>query len=103
MAKMMEHERRHKKADGGPVMEKEPGKKFADERTKGMEREEEEGRKHGGKVKGKMAHHRADKRARGGRMTPKEPLSGADGPNPSYARSSLPKPGMEGKGDTVHP
>ncbi len=34
-------------------------------------------KKHGGKVEGKKPEHRADKRARGGRMTPKEPFSGA--------------------------
>ena len=33
--------------------------------------------KHGGKVHGGKAHHRMDKRARGGRMTPKSPLTGA--------------------------
>lgn len=94
---------KHKKADGGPIMDKEPGKKFEDSQTKGMVEEEDEGHKHGGKVKGHSAKPRADRRARGGRMTPKEPLSGADGANPEYARSSLPKPGTQGKGDEVHP
>lgn len=34
-------------------------------------------KKHGGKVAGKKPEMRADKRARGGRMTPASPLSGA--------------------------
>jgi len=34
-------------------------------------------RKRGGSVHGKKPEHRMDKRARGGRMTPKSPLSGA--------------------------
>lgn len=92
-----------RKAKGGPVMEKEPGKKMEDERTREMVSEEEEGRKRGGKVKGAHARPRADKRARGGRMTPKEPFSGADGPNPPYARSREPSPGTEGKGREVRP
>jgi hypothetical protein len=104
-----EHEReRHRggrmhKARGGKVMEHEPGKEFEDERTEGMVHEEEEGKKHGGKVKGHHPKHRMDRRARGGRMTPKEPFSGADGPNPAYARSHPPKGGTEGKGKEVHP
>ena len=36
-----------------------------------------EHRKRGGKVEGKKPEHRMDKRARGGRMTPASPLSGA--------------------------
>ncbi len=36
-----------------------------------------EHKKHGGKVEGHKPEHRADKRARGGRMTPASPLSGA--------------------------
>jgi hypothetical protein len=39
--------------------------------------EGKEHKKHGGEVKGEKSAHRIDKRARGGRMTPKEPLSGA--------------------------
>jgi len=91
-----------KKAMGGRTEPAEPKAK-ADERTKEMVSEEEKGRKAGGKVMGSQSKPRPDRRARGGRMTPSSPFSGADGPNPSYARSSLPKPGTQGKGDTVRP
>jgi hypothetical protein len=94
----MKHERR---AKGGPVEPKERKPK-EDERTEEMVREEDEGHKHGGKVKGHHAMHRADRRARGGRMTPKEPFSGADGPNPSYARSHR-RSESEGVGKDVRP
>ena len=46
------------------------------------------GHKSGGSVSGKHARHRLDKRARGGRMTPSSPLSGADGPNLGYAKAN---------------
>ena len=39
--------------------------------------EGKEHKKHGGEVRGEKPMKRADKRARGGRMTPSEPLSGA--------------------------
>ena len=54
-------------------------------------------RKHGGKVKGKHPGHRLDRRARGGRMTPQSPFSGADGPDLDYAKADIPS-GAEGKG-----
>lgn len=87
------------------AMKKEPssGKPMEDERTREMVEREERGEKRGGRIGGHMAKARHDRRARGGRMTPKAPYSGADGPNPSYARSSLPSPGTEGKGKEVRP
>lgn len=90
-----------KHAKGGPVEPKERKPK-EDERTREMVDEEDEGHKHGGKVHGKHAAPRADKRARGGRMTPKEPFSGADGANPSYARSHRSSK-SEGVGKEVRP
>jgi hypothetical protein len=54
-------------------------------------------KKRGGKVEGKKAHHRLDRRARGGRMTPSSPLSGASVKEPSYAHGDL-KAGSEGMG-----
>lgn len=69
---------RHMKAEGGKVEGVEKASKpMEDERTREMVDREKMGQKRGGSVKGKPAMHRADKRARGGRMTPKEPLSGA--------------------------
>lgn len=75
----MEHKEKDHKAEGGKVKE--------DERTKEMVEEEDRGEKRGGKVKGHEAKPRADRRARGGRMTPKSPLTGAGdmhGPGTSY-------------------
>ena len=47
-------------------------------------------RKRGGMVPGKEPAPRLDKRARGGGVaTPKSPLSGADAPNLSYAKSNI--------------
>ena len=43
----------------------------------GRTKDHKKHKKHGGKVEGKKPEHRADKRARGGRMTPSSPLSGA--------------------------
>lgn len=42
-----------------------------------LEKDKKEHRKRGGKVEGKKPEHRMDKRARGGRMTPASPFSGA--------------------------
>ena len=50
-------------------------------------------RKRGGKVEGKKAEHRLDKRARGGSVgggSARHPLSGADAPPLAYARGSGP-------------
>lgn len=96
---------RHMKADGGKVMGEE--KKSAvpeDERTKAMIAREEEVRKHGGKVKGHASKPRLDKRARGGRMTPKSPFSGAgDAPKMGY-ESRLDHIDVGGKGTSQpHP
>jgi hypothetical protein len=67
-----------KKAHGGKVEGVERKEKpMEDERTEEMEKREMRGEKRGGAVKGGAAKHRPDKRARGGRMTPKEPMSGA--------------------------
>ena len=71
----MKHKVKHKMATGG--------KAEGDEELHVNENEikEAEGKKKGGKVMkahGKKAHHRLDKKARGGKiMTPKSPLSGA--------------------------
>ncbi len=80
MTKHKEHEKHKKhekkmasggKAEGDTILHGDP-----------EEFKEAEGKKHGGKVAhkapGKKAHHRLDKRARGGKiMTPKSPMSGA--------------------------
>ena len=58
----MKHEEGRKERKHGGRLEKEKKK---------------EHRKRGGKVEGKKPEHRMDKRARGGRMTPSSPLSGA--------------------------
>lgn len=85
----------HAKAKGGEVME--------DERTKEMVEREDRGEKRGGKVKGMMAKMRHDRRARGGRMTPKSPFSGAGNtPKMSY-ESKLSHVDVGGKGDTPRP
>lgn len=62
------------------------------------EKASQSGHKKGGKVHGHHARHRLDKRARGGRMTPSSPLSGADGPDLGYAKSNMKSAGMGGKG-----
>jgi hypothetical protein len=64
-------------AEGGRTEPKEPKAK-EDERTKEMVAEEKEGHKRGGEVKGEKARMHLGKKARGGRMTPKSPFSGAD-------------------------
>lgn len=93
----------HAKADGGKVMEKEPGKEHEDERTRSMVEEEERGEKRGGKVKGHEAKPRADRRARGGRMTPKSPFTGAGNtPKMSY-ESKLSHVDTGGMGDMPRP
>jgi len=64
--------------------------------------EAEDDRKRGGKVHGEKPHHRGDKRARGGemkradggRMTPKSPLTGAGGGKTPY-----PTPEMQAHND----
>jgi hypothetical protein len=91
----MKKEERDHKAKGGAVKE--------DERTREMVDEEDRGEKRGGKVKGHMAKPRADKRARGGRMTPKSPFSGAgDAPKMSY-QSKLGHIDEGGKGRDTRP
>lgn len=55
-------------------------------------------RKRGGKVDGEKPMHRADKRARGGRMTPHDPFSGAASEQMPYERGQEPtKSRGEGK------
>lgn len=56
------------------------------------------GHKGGGKVHGHHARHRLDKKARGGRMTPSSPLSGADAPDLPYAKAHMKSAGEGGKG-----
>lgn len=97
-----------KKKRGGKVAqerteshEMEP-RPMEDERTKKMVEDEERGEKRGGKVMGHHTKARHDRRARGGRMTPKAPYSGADGPNLSYARSH-PTTKYEGEGEHPRP
>lgn len=97
---MAKHEEK-KRARGGRT-EPSEGKPMEDERTKELEAKEKEGHKRGGEVKGHHSKPRMDRRARGGRMTPKEPFSGADGENPSYARSHAPSR-SEGMGKEVRP
>jgi hypothetical protein len=87
----------HAKAKGGKVME--------DERTKEMVDEEDRGEKRGGGVKGMKPKARADRRARGGRMTPKSPMTGAGnmhGPGTSY-ESRLGHIDEGGKGRETRP
>lgn len=62
------------------------------------QKESQSGHKKGGTVHGHHARHRLDKRARGGRMTPSSPLSGADGPNLGYAKAHMKSAGTGGKG-----
>ena len=66
---MGEQEREH---DGMRHSEKRKERKHG-----GRLEKKKEHRKHGGKVEGEKPKHRMDKRARGGRMTPESPLSGA--------------------------
>ena len=98
----MKSGRMMKKEGGGPVMEKEPGKVPADKRTDAMVAREKMGQKRGGSVKGAAAKSRPDKRARGGRMTPKSPFSGADGPGLGY-EGHYSGNDMGGKGKEPHP
>ena len=65
---------KHKAAKGGAMKhEKEPvGETATEELKKGGKVKKKEHEAHG-----KKEHHRADKRARGGRMSPSSPLSGA--------------------------
>lgn len=90
------------KAAGGKTIGDVP----PDARTKAMVERERAGQKHGGKVKGAAPKPRADKRARGGRMTPKSPFSGAGdmtGPGKSY-ESKLDHLDTGGKGTSQpHP
>ena len=51
------------------------GEKMMDKAVEGNKLRK--GKKHGGKIKGDAPKMRADKRARGGRMTPASPLTGA--------------------------
>lgn len=85
----------HMKKDGGKVME--------DERTKEMVEREDRGEKRGGAVKGAAPKHRADKRARGGRMTPKSPMSGAGNVSHMPYEGHLTMNDMGGKGREPRP
>jgi hypothetical protein len=89
-----------KKAAGGSVA---PSKVPADERTNSMVKREMEGHKRGGEVKGAMPKHRLDKRARGGRMTPKSPLSGAGDMKRMPYEGTMDHQDEGGKGPTVRP
>jgi hypothetical protein len=94
----MKSGRKHvmKKADGGSVKPKE------DQRTKAMIGDgDRDDYKHGGKVAGKAAKPRLDRRARGGRMTPKSPFSGADTSKKMPYESKLDHLNEGGKGPTV--
>lgn len=72
---------RHERKRGGGI----PG----EEKIKEGEREDDE-RKRGGKVHGEKPKHRLDKRARGGAMTPKSPLTGAGGGKPPFKHPDMP-------------
>lgn len=103
----MKSGRHMKKAEGGKVMGDERDHPVPpDARTKAMVAREREGQKHGGKVTGAASKPRLDKRARGGRMTPKSPFSGAGdmaGPGKSY-ESKLDHIDTGGKGTSQpHP
>lgn len=89
------HVHMHMKKRGGEVME--------DERTREMEEREERGEKRGGAVKGEKPKHRMDKRARGGRMTPKSPLSGAGHMTHMPYEGHLTHNDMGGKGREPRP
>ena len=105
------HKGRHHRARGGEMkIDGEP--EIGGHPVKESEKPAQSGRKHGGKVHGKHPGHRLDKRrrgghvehkehhmerARGGRMTPKDPLSGADAPDLGYAKGNL-SAGSEGEG-----
>lgn len=84
-----------KKAMGGKMIP-------PDSRTKAMVAEEREGHKAGGKVKGDAAKPRLDKRARGGRMTPKSPMTGATTKAMPY-ESTLSHIDTGGKGSQPRP
>lgn len=56
------------------------------------------GHKAGGSVHGKNARHRLDKRARGGRMTPSSPMSGASVKALPFAKAHLRAVDDGGKG-----
>jgi len=88
-----------KKADGGAVDKKVPNS----EPVNSMVKREMEGRKRGGKVSGAAAKHRLDKRARGGRMTPKSPLSGAGDMKRMPYEGTMDHQDEGGKGPTVRP
>lgn len=96
-----EEERKEKRRRGGAIQTRARGgeieaerekkgkeprmpKPKEDERTKEMVEEEEKSRKFGGKVGGAAPRVHLGRRARGGRMTPKSPFSGADVKHMSY-------------------
>lgn len=54
--------------------------------------------KYGGEVDGEAGPMRLDKRARGGRMTPKSPLSGADTSPLGFEKDTTPKLDTGGSG-----
>ena len=92
---MMKGKMPEKKAAGGEVP--------PDARTRAMVSREKEGHKRGGMVKGAMPKARLDKRARGGRMTPKEPLSGAGNVKHMPYEGKWDWQDEGGKGPTVRP
>ena len=92
------HTMMKKKAAGGEVAKVPEGS-----RTEAMVKREMDGHKRGGKVEGKMAKQRLDKRARGGRMTPKSPLSGAGDMKRMGYEGTMDHQDEGGKGPTVRP
>lgn len=104
----LKHVVKHRAKGGKVDMELDGVPEIGGHPEKAEDRKPESGRKRGGKmeakkrakggkVHGKHPGHRLDKRARGGRMTPKSPLSGADGPDLGYAKADIPS-GSEGEG-----
>lgn len=71
---------RHERKRGGGI----PGE------DKIKEAEGEDERKRGGEVHGEKPKRRLDKRARGGAMTPKSPLTGAGGGKPPFPHPDMP-------------
>lgn len=86
-----------------PPRHKAGGKVVEDERTKEMVAREEDGQKRGGMVKGKAPKARADKRARGGRMTPKSPMTSAANVSHMPYEGQLSQNDTGGKGKDTQP
>ncbi len=97
----MEHE---SKAEEKREDKKEEAKEKRDHKARGgrMEKKDHEKmmprRKAGGAVHGKAPMHRLDKKARGGRMTPGSPFSGADTKPLGFEHDQIPSVDEGGKG-----